>query len=185
MNQPNVILVLVTLFISGCATVAAQDANSQTAAPSDYLETKTHSVDGRLFIGPQPDSTDLQNLKAEGIRRVVSFRTPSEMAKLDFREEQELSDLGIDYVEIPVGGAQYPYSPVQLNALTETLQQDGNVLLHCGSGYRASVITVAYLIEEQGMPIDEAVRHAEGWWPLELEEVLGQQLSLTRKSTTR
>jgi len=62
------------------------------------------------------------------------------------------------------------------------LKKDGKVLLHCRSGYRASVITVAYLIEVQGMPIDEAVSHAEGWWPLELEKVLGEPLSLGRHS---
>lgn len=48
----------------------------------------THSVDGRLFIGPQPDARDLQNLKSEGIERVINFRRPEEMAKLGFDEAE-------------------------------------------------------------------------------------------------
>lgn len=158
---------------------------AEPASASNYLREKSHSVDGRLYIGPQPKSADLANLQAEGIKRVVSFRTPGEMAKLDFREEQQLAALGIDFVQISVGGSDYPYSPRQLIALTDVLQQDGKVLLHCGSGYRASVITVAYLIEEQGMPVNEAVRHAEGWWPLELEDVLDRKFSLTIESNSK
>lgn len=165
------------LILCGCVT--AQTPAVEPVATSNYLQEKSRSVDGRLYIGSQPKSEDLANLQAEGIKLVVSFRSPREMAKLDFREEQQLAELGIDYVQIPVGGSDYPYSPAQLNALTEVLRQDGKVLLHCGSGYRASVITVAYLIEKQGVPVNEAVRHAEGWWPLELEDVLGRKVSLT------
>jgi uncharacterized protein (TIGR01244 family) len=174
-------LAILVFFATAC-TPPPSSEDSIDNAPSDYMSENTHSVDGRLFIGPQPGANDLQNIKTEGIQRVISFRTPEEIAELKFSQATQLAELGIDYVEIPVGGSQYPYSPAQLDQLSEVLKKDGKVLLHCRSGYRASVITVAYLIEVQGMPIDEAVSHAEGWWPLELEKVLGEQLSLGRHS---
>lgn len=183
MNRLPGTFVLFILLLCSCAATTAQEPVTEDAPPSNYLAEKAHFVDGRLYIGPQPLSADLQNLKVEGIQRVVSFRTPSEMENLDFREEQQLADLGIDYVEIPVSTDKYPYSPAQLDTLADILQKDGKVLLHCRTGYRASVITVAYLIEKQGMPINEAVRHAGGWWPLALEQVLGEELSLVRNST--
>lgn len=167
--------------LSGCAaSPPVQSDDSKNGTPSDFIAKSTHSVDDRLFIGPQPQARDLQNLQSEGIERVVNFRRPEEMAKLDFNEAEKLAALGIDYVQIPVGGKRHPYSPVQLEALTEALESDGKVLLHCGSGYRASVILVAYLIEIEGVPVNEAVAHAQGWWPLELESVLGEKLLLQR-----
>jgi uncharacterized protein (TIGR01244 family) len=175
------VLLFLTAACTGC-TPPPSSEESVNNTPSNYMSEKTHSVDGHLFIGPQPVANDLQNIKTEGIQRVISFRTPEEIAELKFSQATLLAELGIDYVEIPVGGSQYPYSPAQLERLSEVLQKDGKVLLHCRSGYRASVITVAYLIEVQGMPIDEAVSHAEGWWPLELEKVLDEPLSLGRHS---
>lgn len=176
-------IIILIFFLGGCASSpSAQGGESRDTTPSDFISKSAHSVDGRLFIGPQPDERDLQNLKSEGIERVVNFRRSEEMAKLDFNEAEQLSALGIDYVQIPVGGKRHPYSPIQLQALTEVLQQDGKVLLHCGSGYRASIITVAYLVEVQGMPINEAISHAQGWWPLELENVLGEKLILQREA---
>jgi len=175
------VLLFLTAGCTGC-TPPPSSEESINNKPSNYMNENTHSVDGHLFIGPQPGANDLQNIKTEGIQRVISFRTPEEIAELKFSQATQLAELGIDYVEIPVGGSQYPYSPAQLERLSEVLKKDGKVLLHCRSGYRASVITVAYLIEVQGMPIDEAVSHAEGWWPLELEKVLGEPLSLGRHS---
>lgn len=169
---------LVFFAFSANAQSSTTDANPQ----SNYLAEKSHDIDEQIFVGPQPELADLQNLQNQGIRRVVSFRTPGEMEQLGFSENQELAKLGIEFIEIPVGKGEYAYSPVQLNALIDVLQQDGKVLLHCKSGHRASVIAVAYLIQERGMPVNEALRYATGWWPLALEDVLDQEFLLVSKT---
>ena len=43
---------------------------------------------------------------------------------------------------------------------------------------RIATLLVAYLVEDEGMDVNEAVRYAEGWWPLALEAVLGRGYSL-------
>lgn len=181
MKMTSAIFSVYLIAIFGCAT-AADTSSGATTKPTQYLSEKARAVTDRLFIGPQPQQEDFQDLKSHGIQRVISFRTPAEMKKLPFREKLELTELGIDYVEIPVGGDRYAYSPAQLASLTEVLQGDEKTLLHCASGQRASVIAVAYLVTEGGMSVDEAVQHAKGWWPLALEDVLGQELSLSLKT---
>lgn len=180
MRKVPVVLSICIILGYGCA-ISAENEHKADTEKTTYLSAKSRAVNEHLFIGPQPQLADFENLKSRGIRRVVNFRTPGEMKKLPFREAQALAELGIDYVEIPVGGGQYAYSPAQLSALTNVLQNEKKTLLHCASGQRASVITVAYLITEHGMPVDEAVRHAKGWWPLALEDVLGQELLLSIK----
>lgn len=164
-----------------CVMLLAISACTTTPAPqsSNYLDDKSHSIDGRLFIGPQPELVDIEQLRDNGFTKVISFRTPDEMKELSFDEATALSAAGITYRHIPVGGDEYPYSPAQLQSLIPELENSNDkILLHCRSGWRASVITVAWLVEEQGMSLAEAVQHAEGWWPLSLEKVLDRKLEL-------
>jgi len=174
---------ILLLMMFGWAT-AADTSTDAAPKPAQYLSEKARAVNHRLLIGPQPQLNDFQGLKLGGVQRVINFRTPDEMKKLPFRENEELAKLGIDYVEIPVGGSKYAYSPAQLKSLTEALNGDEKTLLHCASGQRASVIAVAYLVTEGGMSVNEAVQHAKGWWPLALQNVLGQELSLSIKTAS-
>ena len=183
MKTTYAIFSILVVAIFGCATAADTSTNASPKS-TQYLSEKTRAVNDRLLIGPQPQLADFQELESAGVQRVINFRTPEEMKKLPFREEQELAALGIDYVEIPVGGGKYAYSPAQLASLTEALRGDEKTLLHCASGQRASVIAVAYLVTEGGMSVDDAVQHAKGWWPLALQDVLGQELSLSIKTAS-
>lgn len=143
------------------------------------MTAKVHAVDEHLVIGPQPGPIDFDQLVAHGVKKVINFRTPDEMKKLDYDEAAILAGLGIGYEQIPIGGKDFPYTPLTLKALDQSLDAEaGKVLLHCASGRRASVLAVAWLVEENGMPINEALRHAQGWWPLSLEEVLGRRYQL-------
>lgn len=174
----SVTSVVMLLFLNACATTL------QTEQPdaSEFMQAKAHSIDGNYFIGPQPKPNDFANLKDAGISHVINFRTPGEMEGLEFSEEDGLDALGIQYSTIPVGGDEYGYTPSHLTQLDEILKNNnGKVLLHCGSGYRASVITVAWLVKQKGMPLSEALLHAEGWWPLHLQKVMDQEYTLVPK----
>lgn len=171
---------LFTTLVAGCLGLSAcASAPDAPAAGTDYLGESATRVGPRFFTGPQPALEDLAPLRAAGVKRVVSLRTPEEMEELAFDQGEALAALGMDYVHIPVGGDDHPYSPAQLDTLAAALDRDdATTLLHCRSGWRASVLLVAYLVEHRGMDVNDAVRHAQGWWPLALEDLTGREYAL-------
>ncbi len=169
--------VLTSIVLAACSTISEEIVSEPEI--SAYFQEDAKSVTEDIFIGGQPQEIDIAALKTQGIAHVVNFRTPEEMARLDFDEASILDASGISYTPIPIGGDDYPYNPEAVSKLTEFMKgRTGPVLLHCGSGYRASVVTVAWLVEEEGMPLNEALTHAQGWWPLRLEQVTGKTFTL-------
>ncbi|MEM6640473.1 MAG: sulfur transferase domain-containing protein [Pseudomonadota bacterium] len=163
------------LLVAGCATT-----RDSTTPPPVYLGDGAKAVNDHVYVGGQPDVEQFAELKNAGITKVISFRRPEEMAKLGFDEPAELAALGIDYINIPMGGDDPGYTPAQVDALTRALDDPNEkVLLHCTIGWRASVITVAYLVQEKGLSLDEAMTHAQHWWPLQLSKMLNRPLALS------
>ena len=177
---PAMIPALALAGLAACSATPLKPSSTPDAGDdTPYLGDGAFPVGDRLYVGGQPDAMDFAELKAAGITKVVSFRTPPEMADLGFDEPALLGELGIDYINIPVGGDEYGYTQGQIGALAEVLDgTDEKVLLHCTVGWRASMATVAYLVQEENMPLDEALSHAQRWWPLQLEKMLGRPLEL-------
>lgn len=121
--------------------------------------------DGRVFIGGQPDSTALAGAKQRGITCVVNLRTPAEMAdrkRVPYDEAATAEALGLEYVLLPMGDAQHPYTTAAVDSLAAALaRHDGPVLLHCTVGWRAAHAWVAYLVRHQGWPFPEALARGE------------------------
>lgn len=185
----KVFMIGLSMTLSACSETS-EDVNSVATDPapvevvetSTYFEDNAKSVREGFFIAGQPKEIDIATFKDNGITHVVNFRTPAEMERLDFDEPELLSKAGITYTSIPLGGEDFPYTPASVTQFTELMKnQDGGVLLHCGSGYRASVVAVAWLVEHEGMPLSEALTHAQGWWPLRLEQVMDTSFTLVPK----
>jgi uncharacterized protein (TIGR01244 family) len=140
--------------------------------------------DGRVFIGGQPSEVALEQLKALGVATVVNLRTPPEMGnreQVPFDEAAEAAHLEMEYVEVPIGGSEYPYSPQAVDRLAQVLERgDGRVLLHCRTGHRASYVWTAYLIRYGGLDINAALARgrAIAIGPDPLEQLLGRPLKL-------
>jgi protein tyrosine phosphatase (PTP) superfamily phosphohydrolase (DUF442 family) len=121
--------------------------------------------DGRVFIGGQPDSTALEGAAARGVSCVVNLRTPAEIAdrkRVPYDEAALAARLGLEYVNLPMGDAQHPYTTAAVDSLGTILaRQDGNVLLHCTVGWRAAHMWVAYLVRGQGWTFAEALPRGE------------------------
>ena len=180
-NLTLCVLLAGLIAITACSTIS-EPAAEEAPAVSTYFEEDAKMVGNDIFIGGQPEALDIAAMSEKGIAHVINFRTPKEMTRLDFDEEAELAEAGISYTPIPLGGEEYPYTPDAVAQLTAFMQsRQGPVLLHCGSGYRASVVTVAWLVQEEGMPLDEALTHAQGWWPLRLSEVMGTSFKLVEE----
>ncbi|MCB1182473.1 hypothetical protein KDM41_03495 [bacterium] len=143
--------------------------------------------EGRLYIGGQPDSLALRALADRGVTAVVNLRTPGEMddrARVPFDEQALARELGLDYVWIPLGGDDHPYTPAAVDTFAAALERHpGPVLLHCTVGWRASHMWAAYLVRHAGFAVDEAYARgvAIGIGEPPLAELLDMELILTAK----
>jgi uncharacterized protein (TIGR01244 family) len=141
--------------------------------------------DGRVLIGGQPDEQALERLQELGVTAVVNLRTPGEMndrERVPYDEAAAVQELGMEYVWIPLGGDDHPYTAAAVDRITKTLaKHDGPVLLHCTMGWRASYLWVAYLVRERGMELQAALARgtAIAIPPSPLEGLLDRKLTLS------
>ena len=122
--------------------------------------------EGRVYIAGQPSADALRTLAGRGLAAVVNLRTPAEMDDRDrvpFDEAALADSLGLDYVRIPLGGDEHPYTPAAVDSFAAALARhpDRPVLLHCTVAWRASHLWAAYLVRHLGLPVDEAYARAE------------------------
>ena len=140
--------------------------------------------DGRVFIAGQPDKVALARFAEMGVAVVVNLRSVAEVddrERVPFDEAALVADLGMEYVHIPLGGEDHPYTPEAVGRFADVLaRHDGLVLLHCTVGWRASYMWSAYLINEQGFKLDRAMARAEAMaiGDLPIEGLIGRPLEL-------
>ncbi|MBI4915293.1 MAG: protein tyrosine phosphatase family protein [Acidobacteria bacterium] len=146
---------------------------------------RTICRDGRVFIAGQPTEAALERLKGLGVTAVVNLRTPKEMAdraQVPYDEAAAAARLGLEYVHIPLGGADFPYTPEAVDRFAAVLvAHPGPVLLHCTVAWRASYMWAAYLIRHGGLDLDAALARgrAIGISQDPLEGLLGRPIRLT------
>lgn len=142
-------------------------------------------LDGRTYLGGQPDVAALGELARRGVRAVVSLRTVKEMAdstQVPFDEPAVVDSLGLVYVHVPLGGSEHPYTPEAVAEVAEVLQEfEGAIFLHCRSGGRASHVWAAYLALHEGLSPDEAWLRGRrvGIGETAFERLLGLELELS------
>ena len=102
---------------------------------TDIMENFKQLEDGML-IGPQPTDENIQQAKQQGIKTVIDFRMPGELAT----PNAELSARhGLDYVNIPVSKTNL--SSKQIEEFDRVLEEkQGPFLIHCASGTRAAML---------------------------------------------
>ena len=183
------------LLLSGCAMKAGRAVESAPAVQVDRSQLpqavtgvegmeKDLFRDGRVYIGGQPGEKSLASLAELGVKTVVNLRTPREMAdraQVPFDEAAEAARLGMEYVTIPIGGTEFPYTPEAVERFAQVLERhDGPVLLHCRSGVRASYVWTAYLVRYGGVSLDAALARGKAIAiaPDPLELLLGRTLKL-------
>jgi len=154
--------------------------------PIEDIEGVTGGVfkDGRLFIAGQPDTDALLRFRELGVTVVINLRTPAEMDNRDrvpFDEAAFVVEQGMEYVHIPLGGDDHPYTPEAVATFAKTLEKHGGpVLLHCTVAWRASYLWSAYLILYQDFEFATALDRGEAIAisPPPLQGLLGRPLTL-------
>lgn len=120
---------------------------------------------GALQIAGQPTADALREYAANGVTTVINLRTQQEMDNrnaVPYDEAALLEELGVNYVHIPLGGPDTPYTPASVDEFAAAFEgADGKVLLHCTVAWRASHMWAAYLVKNKGYTIEEAIRHAD------------------------
>ena len=140
--------------------------------------------DGRVLIGGQPDEPAFDRFQKMGVTAVVNLRSIVEMndrEKVPYDEAAVVDGLGMEYVHIPLGGDDHPYTPQAVDRLADVLEDhDGPVLIHCTVAWRASYLWAAYLVKEQGFGLDEAMARGEAMAisDLPIEGLIGRQIQL-------
>ncbi len=164
-----------------CQRCAAPEEPATTAAAEPEPEPiEVHAWD-RWRIAGQPSPADYDRQASAGTTLVINLRTQPEIDRLDFDPQQEVESRGMAYVAIPMGGDE-GYTPEQLEAFTQAIDGvEGPILIHCASGGRARNLWAAYLVEEEGVPVDEAMLRMEevGGQPSLMERLLGHRLHST------
>jgi uncharacterized protein (TIGR01244 family) len=175
-------ITLIALALAVLTACAVANNSSDASALSAYLKS-TYAVEDRVLIGGQPSAQALERLSSGRISTVINFRSRAEIDSLKFDQPALLKDAGVAYHQIGVGGGDGSYTPEKLEQFNELMEAAGKdqILLHCRSGHRASQIYAAWLVKYRGLSPDEALNRVapSGWWPMPMERMLGQPLSVS------
>ena len=111
-----------------------------------------------IVTGGQPSAAHLAAFQAAGGRIVLDLRDPMEPRPLD--EAATVTALGMEYLNVPVGGGTL--TDATLERVLETLRQAGDrlVLVHCASGNRVGGALLPYLMLDEGLEEEDAVAQA-------------------------
>lgn len=113
-----------------------------------------------LLTGGQPDSAALATLAEAGVHDVMNLRTAAEPAPFD--ERALAKRLGLKYLPIPTGATDF--SDARFTAFRHHLIAHGPkkpLFVHCASGNRVGAALLPWLVLDQGVEEDEALRIAQ------------------------
>jgi protein tyrosine phosphatase (PTP) superfamily phosphohydrolase (DUF442 family) len=111
-----------------------------------------------VVTGGQPSAAHFAAFKAAGGQVVLDLRDPMEPRPLD--EAPTIAALGMEYVNVPVGGGTL--TDATLDRVLGALREAGDrlVMVHCASGNRVGGALLPYLMLDEGMEEEDAVGQA-------------------------
>ncbi len=134
----------------GAAAASTALRPAAWAAPVSAKHLKNfYKLDDKVFRSAQPDRAGFQELKALGIRNVLSFR--------DYHSDDDGKALGLDLYRVRMDAGNIATEQV-VEALRIIRDSEGPVLIHCWHGSdRTGLISAMYRIVFQGWSKDDAV----------------------------
>lgn len=116
-------------------------------------------VDAHVYRGAQPTADGFQYLAKLGVKTIIDLREAGSRSKA---EERLVTELGMKYVNVPMGGFTPP-SEAQINKILALLEDGttGPVFVHCRRGAdRAGTVIAAYHIDHDGWDNARALQDA-------------------------
>jgi uncharacterized protein (TIGR01244 family) len=161
--------ILMTCTVAMADEMTAVHVNLATVGSSNDLLP----VDGLTSTG-QPNAEQLALFAEAGYVAVVDLRGESENRGLD--EAATVEGLGLDYVNLPVSGAD-SISWENATKLDQILASyEGPVLVHCGSGNRVGAL-LALSKSKNGADDEDAVAYGKAAGMTGLEPVVRSRLA--------
>ena len=146
----------------------ASTAHSGETAQQDLDIVNFRQYTPTFASSGQIQQQHLQQLQAQGFNRIVyiAYRTHGGDAdKLTI--DKDATDLGFQYVHIPVPWQSPSLSHYQTFAAVMKSQPSTKTLLHCQMNYRASAFSFLYRVLELKTPVEEALADLKSIWKLD------------------
>ena len=142
------VAVLVVSIFGICSTGFSQESDIL-----NFLQVNTE-----FCTAGQPTSEQLSKLKQDGIRTVLNLRVPSEHDAA--AEEAAVRALGMNYLNIPIAGANVEDSQVT-TFLTFTDNEDNRpMFIHCASANRVGALWMIRRVIRDGWNTTDAETEA-------------------------
>lgn len=140
-----------------------------------------YQVDQRIWRGGQPNQAGFEQLKARGIKTVLSLRGQGEQTE---EEKALLESLGMHFYNLPMSVYQRPDDQLILDFLKLVMTKENQpVFIHCVSGRdRTGALIAVYRVLIYDWQPKQAYNEAKkyGFWPYRGEAQL-QRLILQIK----
>ena len=139
---------------------------------------------GKIFLSGQPNREEIASLLDKGVTLIINVKTAGEMrrfAEEEFDEQSYIKDHHADYFNIGVGGTE-GYKPEVIDAIAEKIKTSkGDVLIHCGSGFRATIVWMAWLVKTGQCSIDDAIKLGKkARYSTPFEDLLGYPVNVRK-----
>lgn len=154
------------LALAGCASAPAPKPalldTARTPAPGVY-------VTGRIAAG------DIASLREAGIHRVIDLTPDAETP--DFDEASVVRAAGLDYANLPIGGAAdlTRENVLAFDALMRGATQPA--LVHCSSGNRVGAMAALRAAWIGHSPAEEAIAIGKAWGLTRLEDEVRRRIA--------
>lgn len=145
------------VFILFSVVLAAAQGSAPSVASATLGDARNVHVVGTLFIAGQFSEGSVEAIKAAGVRRVVSLRTPGEV-KWD--EAGAVREAKMSFHSVPFR-APATLTDGVFDQARRLLRARGKTLLHCGSANRAGGVWLAYRVLDQGVALKVARTEAK------------------------
>jgi protein tyrosine phosphatase (PTP) superfamily phosphohydrolase (DUF442 family) len=113
-----------------------------------------------FYFGGWPPLEALQFLESDGVVTVINLRSEKEMVDFDttmYKEDSICHGLGMRYISIPIAGAK-DYTSEKLASFCKAVSEnDGKIFIHCYSAGRVMYLMMAWMVQEEGYTLDEAL----------------------------
>jgi len=170
MHLSNVILIIGLITIGSIWLFCSQESGHAANHPlAQYIE-QFGEVDANLYRGAQPDAEALRQLKQQGIKKIISFRTEED---INAQERTMVETLGMEFIVIPwliYGSLDQTVYDRFFEAIQD--KEIKPVFFHCKRGAeRTGVMAAAYAMRYKNRPLEEALAEAKHyaikffWWP--------------------
>lgn len=159
MVKKSAFIILGLMLLSGCAYLG------YLKDPFEDIPN-FHKVDQALYRGGQPKENGYAELKALGIKTIISFREGNKAA---LKEKEIAQSMGINFYNIPLSVYKKPEDSQAVAFLDIVLTEENQpVFVHCSNGRdRTGTMIAMYKVTARGWTIKNAYKEARslGFFP--------------------